>query len=275
MLGSRPFKTLLLVSLILGSMAICSAATIVLPTNCPVGTDPGQGGGTCATTNGGDKLAPPSGGGRFQQSMDSSLFAALDTYGAGLRITGLALRPDPTNATASLNANVNLSMGLLASGLTSENMGSNMNNNFQTGTRVTVFNGSQVFSTSVVGGPPGTLSPFDYSIVLQTPFVYHPTSGTPLLFDAVVTPVVPTSSVITFDTVGSVAGDGVGVQIAASATGPLSNVGIANSTQKTGGFVVQFQYDVLTPEPSTFFLLGTGLAGVALVMRRRSRSLSK
>jgi len=264
MLWSYSPKILLLASVILGSLATCSAdILVVLPVNCPVvaGTDAGQGGGPCATTNGTDHFTASIASGRFQQAMDPSLFSALDVYGAGVVITGIGLRPDITNTVNSATTSLQLTMGLTSKPV--EDLGVNMNNNFDSGTSLVVYNNatSHFIMTPVPSGQ--STHNFDYFSALTSPFTYHPDIGKALLFDVVTG---PTPTNIIFDTVGQVAGDGVGIQSG------IGNLGIANAAQKTGGFVLEFRYYVLTPEPGTFVMMGSGLLGAAFLLRRRKQA---
>jgi hypothetical protein len=212
---------------------------------------------------------PGSGGSRTQQVYESQLFG---NFGGPRLITAIDLRTFPGagpsaffgNTVTASNIFINLSTtqfgdeGNALSTTFANNIGGDVTE---------VYSGGLTLTTTANGNLP--VSPFDYTITFQTPFLYDPTLGN-LLIDVMI----PTDATLrgailghnTFDTVNNL-NDGV-----------YSVIDINNGNAETGfagssGAILRVHSEALAiavPEPGTLALFGAGLVGAATMRRRRS-----
>ena len=126
-----------------------------------------------------------------------------------------------------------------------------------------VYSGPLTLTTTDTNVAGGTTKIFDYSVVLQNPFIYNPSLGN-LLLDVNIPAGATVSGAgfgfVTFDEVNDV-GDGVASIVTGS--GALGSTGIFS----TAGPITQFSFSAV-PEPASAAALCVGLGGVLLRRKR-------
>lgn len=213
---------------------------------------------------------PGTGGARTQQVYESQLFTNFD----GPRtITGIDLRTFPGIAPSlffgnTVNvSNVTIRLSTTQRGDEGNTLSATFADNIGADDTV-VYSGALTLTTAANGNLP--VSPFDYTIVFQTPFLYDPTDGNLLLDVNIPTSASVTTAgfgFLTFDTVNAL-NDGV------YSIFNGSNGNAASGTAGTSGAIVRVHSEavaVAVPEPGTFALFGAGLL-MAAATRRRSKS---
>lgn len=203
------------------------------------------------------------GGSRTQNVYEARLF---DDFAGPRLITGIDLRsvvgPFVTNLVMVSNVIINLSTtqradeGNELSAAFADNIGDDM---------MTVFSGALALTSAAMPNTPVT--PFDLSIVFQSPFLYDPTEGN-LLIDVNV-PVGASTRTGSFDTVNRL-DDGI------FSVFNGSNGNATTGFTGTSGPIIQVRSQpannqgVAVAEPATIGLMAAGLLG--LLGRRRRRA---
>jgi PEP-CTERM motif len=233
MFGSRFLTGLALVATL---STVSSALTLVAP---------GAWTSTEAPTN--NTFPFGSSGVRYQQVYAASEFVSA---GGPILISAIKFRRDGPTGGTGFTDTITWSMNLSTTSAAPDGLSTTFASNIG-GDAVSVFAGTQVFSSSSSAGPPRD---FDAVITFTTPFLYNPSGGN-LLWDVTRT---STNVSHSMDAV-SVIGDSVSRLRATSAS---ATTGTADSL----GLVTQFEYTAV-PEPATMAALGLGIA--ALLRRRR------
>lgn len=194
---------------------------------------------------------------RLQQVFASSQFAAA---GGPIIVTQIAFRPDVGYASTFTFTNPNLQINLSTTSMAPDGLSTTYASNVGADDTV-VGNGAITLSTANTG-PPGGPKDFDFIITFTTPFLYDPALGN-LLIDFRSTGLISPAFHDTQNTLG----DSVST-VNGSLNSPIGST-------STFGFVTQFTFTPTTPtavpEPTTFLLLGSGLAGIAAKVRKRNK----
>lgn len=252
----RSLRTIVSTSALLACASFAHAATVVVPNAQAAAAGNAQG------------PAPinyyGSTGSRNQVLYPSSDFSG---FGAGQPISTIQFRPFPGSAPSGFFSNtVNISNVLITLSSTqktesganalSANYADNVGANVQT-----VYSGPLTLTTNATDTT-GGVKVFDYTIQLQTPFVYAPSLGN-LLLDVTIPNGATVSGTgfgfLTFDNVNT-NGDGVASVV------NLASGSATSGTVGTDGAIAQFSFNV--PEPGSASL-AVMLAGMALSKRRR------
>lgn len=218
---------------------------------------------------------PGAGGSRVQQVYESQLFSGFGN--SAQSITRIDFRAFPGSAPSFLFSNtvtvsdIQIRLSTTAGGdeganQLSANFAANVGANV-----VTVYTGPLTLTTAANGNTP--VSPFDYTIQLQTPFIYNPGQGNLLLDFLIPTiaTVTPGSGFgfLTFDTVNTV-GDGVFSVV------DINNGAATTGTLSTAGVIARFTSDPVgapptgVPAPAGLGFLALGAATLAMVRARRA-----
>jgi hypothetical protein len=99
-----------------------------------------------------------------------------------------------------------------------------------------------------------------------TPFTYNPSNGD-LLFE-----VIATNQAIFSNGSGNGYNEADDTGTLMSRTWCLANQNCANAAVDSVGLVTTFSFGTSTPEPGTLVMLGSGVVGLAGVLRRRFRA---
>jgi PEP-CTERM motif len=191
---------------------------------------------------------------RFQQVFAASQFSALSEPQA---IMEIAFRPDGPFGRASAWTNPNLQMILATTSRLPDGLSATFESNL--GPDHTVVYSGPISSSTLNTGPLSGPKAFNISIVLMTPFVYDPSAGN-LLMDVKSTGPFFGPADLVAD-MEETSGDSVSL-----VAGGIDEVEGITSTL---GLAARFTYGpIVIPEPTTMFLLATGLAGLALSGKR-------
>lgn len=206
------------------------------------------------------------GGSRTQQVYESQLFGNFDAPRA---ITGIDLRTFPGIAPSlffgnSVSvSNIVIRLSTTQRGDEGNTLSANFADNIGADDTV-VYTGALTLTTAANGNLP--VSPFDYSIVFQNPFIYDPNDGNLLLDFNIPTDATLTTAgfgFLTFDTVNAL-NDGVySVFNGDNGDATSGNAG-------TSGAILRVHSEATAvPEPGTLALFASGLIAVAATRRKK------
>jgi hypothetical protein len=206
------------------------------------------------------------GGSRTQQVYESQLFTNFDAPRA---ITGIDLRTFPGIAPSAFFgnsvtvSNIVIRLSTTQRGDEGNTLSANFADNIGTDDTV-VYMGALTLTTAANGNLP--VSPFDYSIVFQNPFIYDPNDGNLLLDVNIPTDATLTTAgfgFLTFDTVNAL-NDGVySVFNGDNGAATSGNAG-------TSGAILRVHSEAAAvPEPGTLALFASGLIAVAATRRKK------
>jgi hypothetical protein len=208
------------------------------------------------------------GGSRTQQVYESQLFS---NFAAPRAITGIDLRTFPGiapslffgNAVSVSDIVIRLSTtqrgdeGNTLSAIFADNVGAD---------DTVVYSGALTLTTAANGNQP--VSPFDYSIVFQNPYIYDPSEGNLLLDVNIPSNATLTTAgfgFLTFDTVNAL-NDGVYSVVNGD------NGDATSGNAGTSGAILRVHSEAAAvPEPGTLALFASGLLAVAATRRKKPR----
>ena len=205
------------------------------------------------------------GGSRAQEVFSSSFFSA----GPQL-ISAIQFRPTP-GATPSFfsgdTVNVSDIQVRLATTSFLDESGTPLSTTFATNLGLasqTVFSGALSLQTAATGSP---VRDFDYTITLQTPFLYNPAAGN-LLLDVLI----PTTATVSGNGLGFIPFDNVntlndGIYSVLDINNGAALVGAAS----TSGTIARFVSVSAVPEPETYAMMIAGLGVMGFFARRRKQ----
>jgi hypothetical protein len=206
------------------------------------------------------------GGSRTQQVYESQLFSNFDAPRA---ITGIDLRTFPGIAPSVFFGNsvsvsdIVIRLSTTQRGDEGNTLSANFADNIGADDTV-VYSGALTLTTAANGNLP--VSPFDYSIVFQTPFIYDPNDGNLLLdFNIPSNATLTTAGFgfLTFDTVNAL-NDGV------YSVFNGNNGDATSGNPGTSGAILRVHSEAAAvPEPGTLALFASGLLAVAATRRKK------
>lgn len=205
------------------------------------------------------------GGSRVQEVFSSSFFST------GLQlISAIQFRPTP-GATPSgfLGDTVNVSDIQVRLATTSflDESGTPLSPTFATNLGLaaqTVFSGALNLQTAAAGSP---VRDFDYTITLQTPFLYNPAAGN-LLLDVLI----PTTATVSGTGFGFIAFDSVNtLNDGIYSVLDINNGAALVGTPDTSGAIARFVSVSAVPEPETYAMMIAGLGVMGFFARRRKQ----
>lgn len=217
---------------------------------------------------------PGTGGARTQQVYESQLFT---DFSGPRAITAIDLRTFPGIAPSiffgnSVNvSNVTIRLSTTQRGDEGNTLSAAFADNIGADDTI-VYSGALTLTTAANGNTP--VSPFDYTITFQNPFLYNPDAGNLLLDVNIPTNAAVTTAgfgFLTFDTVNAL-NDGI------YSIFNGSNGNAASGAAGTSGAILRVHSDAAVtavPEPGTLALFVTGLLAVAATQHKRRPRLTR
>ncbi len=211
---------------------------------------------------------PGTGGARTQQVYELQLFT---DFSGPRTITAIDLRTFPGIAPSAFFgnsvsvSNVTIRLSTTQRGDEGNTLSANFADNIGNDDTI-VYSGALTLTTAANGNLP--VSPFDYTIVFQNPFLYDPLAGNLLLDVNIPTTAAVTTAgfgFLTFDTVNALS-DGI------YSVFNGSNGNATSGTAGTSGAILRVHSDAAAtavPEPGTLALFASGLLAVAATRRKK------
>jgi hypothetical protein len=211
---------------------------------------------------------PGTGGARTQQVYESQLFT---DFSGPRTITAIDLRTFPGIAPSAFFGNsvsvadITIRLSTTQRGDEGNTLSANFADNIGNDDTV-VYSGALTLTTAANGDLP--VSPFDYTIVFQNPFLYDPLAGNLLLDVNIPTTAAVTTAgfgFLTFDTVNALS-DGI------YSVFNGSNGNATSGTAGTSGAILRVHSEAAAtavPEPGTLALFASGLLAVAATRRKK------
>ncbi|MEO7937260.1 MAG: PEP-CTERM sorting domain-containing protein [Burkholderiaceae bacterium] len=205
------------------------------------------------------------GGSRVQEVFSSSFFST----GSQL-LSAIQFRPTPgatPNAFSGATVNVSDIQVRLTTTSFLDESGTPLSSTFATNLGLgaqTVYSGALSLQTAATGSP---VRDFDYTITLQTPFLYNPAAGN-LLLDVLI----PTTATVSGTGFGFIAFDNVNtINDGIYSVLDINNGAALVGTADTSGAIARFVGVSAVPEPETYAMMIAGLGVMGFFARRRKQ----